>query len=227
MAPSDAALDHGAATAEAEAYAWLLSRIRQGLLAPGARLRAEEIADEIGVSRMPVREALRRLDSEGLVTLRPNRGAVVTGYGPEEILELFEMRAVLEGLAARKAAAHYGDEQIEEIGDLITRLGRVDSDDDRWIERHWALHAYVCGLSGRQRLVREVERLHLVLEPYLRSWFAALEAPVRSVDDHRFLLDPAIMRDPDAAELIMRRHVLETVPDVIDFLGSKAPARKG
>lgn len=210
--------DRAPASAEAEAYAFLLGRIREGLLAPGTRLRAEEIATEIGMSRMPVREALRRLDSEGLVTLRPNRGAVVAGYKPEEILELFEMRSVLEGLAVRLAAPHFGEEQLVEMRDLVAHMAHGETKSARWINRHWAFHAYVCGLSGRTRLLREIERMHTVLEPYLRIWFTKVSKPLHMVDDHEALIRVLATRDPARAEAAMREHILITAPAVITFI---------
>lgn len=84
-------------TAEEEAYNFLLNAICGGRYRKGDRLIAEDIASEIGMSRMPVREAFRRLDAQGLVTLRPNRGAIVGGLDIDELHEVFEMRSALEG----------------------------------------------------------------------------------------------------------------------------------
>lgn len=206
------------ASAEAEAYAYLLNRIRNGALKPGARLRAEEIATEIGMSRMPVREAFRRLDTEGYVTIRPNRGAVVTNHTFEEIQELFEIRSVLEGLAARLAAERIGPAQIEEMRELLRRMRLGQKNADDWLSRHWAFHEYICGLSGRRRLVREIERLHGALEPYLRLWFFSANRPVVAIKDHQNLLKVIATRNPEKAEAAMREHVLVTAPQIIKFL---------
>src|SRR4029453_13795672 len=90
-----------ATTAEEEAYRHIQRVLRVGRYKPGERLIPEEIAAEIGMSRMPVREAFRRLASDGLVVLRPNRGCVVAGLTVDELFEIFEIRSVLEGLAVR------------------------------------------------------------------------------------------------------------------------------
>ncbi len=193
------------------------NRIRNGALKPGARLRAEEIATEIGMSRMPVREAFRRLDTEGYVTIRPNRGAVVTDHTFEEIQELFEIRSVLEGLAARLAAERIGPAEIEEMGELLRRMRLGQKNADDWMSRHWAFHEYICGLSGRKRLVREIERLHGALEPYLRLWFFHANRPVIAIKDHQNLLKVISSRNPDKAEAAMREHVLVTAPQIIRF----------
>src|SRR5687767_7810298 len=91
-------------TAQEEAYTYLREAILSGHYPGGTRLDLNEIARAVRASRMPVREAIRQLDAEGLVSIRPNRGAVVTQLTADDIVELFETRAVLEGLAARVAA---------------------------------------------------------------------------------------------------------------------------
>jgi DNA-binding GntR family transcriptional regulator len=122
--------DQAPASAVREAYEFLRRRIRDGQLQSGVRIKAEEVAAELGISRMPVREALRQLDTEGLVTIRPNRGAVVTRLGPDEILELFEMRAALEGIAIRRAVSRFDEDNFEEIGLILSRLDRARPDID-------------------------------------------------------------------------------------------------
>ena len=112
------------ASAEAEAYAYLLNRIRNGALKPGARLRAEKIATEIGMSRMPVREAFRRLDTEGYVTIRPNRGAVVTDHTFEEVQELSRIFHD----AARQAVPVFPAEGTADTAD-VKPLFEIDRED--------------------------------------------------------------------------------------------------
>ncbi len=205
-------------SAEAEAYAYVLKRIRAGELKPGARLRAEDIATQIGMSRMPVREAFRRLDTEGYVTIRPNRGAIVTDHTFEEIQELFEIRSVLEGLATRLAVEQIGPPEIEEMRELLRRMRKGQKNAEDWLSRHWAFHEYICSLSGRQRLVREIERLHAALEPFLRLWFFHANRPVVAIRDHQELMNVIETGDAAKAEAAMREHVLITAPRIIEFL---------
>ena len=188
------------------------------MLSPGTRLRSEEIASELGLSRMPVREALRRLDSEGLVTLRPNRGAVVAGFTAAELFELFEIRSMLEGLAVRLAAPIANAENAEEMSALLNRMARAADDQDKWIERHWEFHAYICGLAKRQRLLREIERLHNLLEPYMRIWLSHVPKQVNMLQDHQQIIDVILARDVEKAESVMRDHVLNTAPALVTFL---------
>jgi len=111
-----------AISAEDEAYLHLQREIRLGRYAPGQRLVPEVVAAEIGTSRMPVRGALRRLASEGLVEIRANRGAVVRGLNQQEMLEVFEMRSVLEGLAMRNAVLHMNAEHLRRLSNSLELL---------------------------------------------------------------------------------------------------------
>jgi DNA-binding GntR family transcriptional regulator len=205
-------------SAEAEAYSHILGRIRRGELKPGERLRAEDVAEEIGTSRMPVREAMRRLDAEGYLTIRPNRGAIVAGYTRAQIQELFEIRSVLEGLAVRLAMERVTDDQLQELKELHQRMVQAEAQPDRWLVRHAEFHAALCGLSGRPRLVKEVMRLHNALEPHLRVWIAHITGPMDAGRDHEMLLQAIASRYPQHAETVMRDHVLDTAPAVVSFL---------
>jgi DNA-binding GntR family transcriptional regulator len=212
-------------SAETEAYEYILRKIRQGAYKAGARLRAEELAVEIGVSRMPVREALRRLDSEGLVLLRPNRGAVVAQYTADQLFEIFEIRAVLEGLATRIATENVSDDEIEEMGLLIKKMERAGHDYDSWSERHWAFHTYISRLSGRKLLARDIEKLHNLLDPYLRIWFSHAR-PMDVCAYHEALVDAIASKDPIIAENKMKEHVLGTASAVADFLRISSDKRR-
>lgn len=201
------------ATAYEQAYHFLRERIRDGRFGGGDRIKAEDIAVQLGVSRMPVREAIRQLDSEGLLTIRPNRGAVVTRLSRDEVRELFEMRAVLEGLVMRRAVERFDEDSFDELELRLVRLGRAGNDPDQWIERHSDFHDYICLRSGSQRLFAEVQRLRTAVEPYLRM---TLVTPLAggAVAEHRKLIDALRSGDPQSAENTMRDHVLSTAHDI-------------
>src|SRR3972149_173280 len=113
----------------------------------GGRLTPEDMAPEIGMSRMPVREALRRLATEGLVLLRPNRGCIVAGLTLDEIFETFEMRSVLEGLAVRLAMPRVNADVIEELEVLLDRMERAGTrGGSNWIMRHQEFPSHICAL---------------------------------------------------------------------------------
>ncbi len=206
--------DEPATSAQQQAYLFLRDKIQTGRLPGGSRIKPEDIADELGISRMPVREAIRQLDSEGLLTIRPNRGAVVTVLSPDRLAELFEMRAALEGVCARHAAVNFDEEAGEELSNLLDMLNRAGQNVDLWIRRHEAFHNFICERANRPLMLAEVKRLRAVVEPYLRMAQSHLETMGNSNLAHRQLIDALLTRDPDRAEAVMRHHINVTVADL-------------
>jgi len=205
-------------TAEQEAYRHLHQALRLGRYRAGDRLIAEDIAVEIGMSRMPVREAFRRLAADGLVVLRPNRGCVVAGLTLEEIYETFEIRSVLEGLAVRLAMQKLTPEIFEELQSLLERMERAGlAGGSDWVARHQEFHGYICKLSGRPKLIRQIAALHVVIEPYMRIWFDYVDKPVSALDEHQRLITALRTGDAAHAESVMREHILETAPVLAEF----------
>lgn len=203
-----------ALTAEEEAYQFIQQEIRLGRFGPGERLVPDIIAGQIGTSRMPVRGALRRLASEGLVDIRANRGAVVRGLNRGEMLEVFEMRSVLEGLALRNAVANMAPEHVRRLAGM---LDMMDQDYLDWTTAHREFHEYLCSFCRQPRLLRQISELHSVVEPYMRLWAAQPGRDLRARASHQELMAAIETRDPAACEAAMRRHVLNTVPALMAF----------
>lgn len=219
MSSSVASFGKHASTAEEEAYLHIQRALRLGRYKPGERLIPEDIAAEIGMSRMPVREAFRRLASEGLVVLRPNRGCIVAGLTVDELYEIFEMRSVLEGLAVRLAIPRIDEEELEELDRLLERMERAgNSGGSDWVARHQEFHGRICALSRRPKLIHQISALHAVIEPYMRIWFDYVEKPVSAREEHAAVI--AALRSGDArhAELVMQDHILGTAPTLAEFV---------
>jgi DNA-binding GntR family transcriptional regulator len=218
MAASNARLFESAATAEEEAYRHLHSALRMGRYRAGDRLIPEEIAAEIGMSRMPVREAFRRLAADGLVVIRPNRGCIVAGLTLDEIYEAFEIRSVLEGLAVRLAMPKIDADLIDELERLLDRMERAGaSGSNDWVARHNEFHATICELSGRPKLIRQIAVIHAAIEPYLRIWFDYAEKPLSAREEHKSLIEALRSGDAAFAETAMKNHILGTAPMLRDF----------
>ena len=201
----------GEGSAQERAYRHLLDGIRSGALASGARVVAEAVAQELGTSRMPVRDAIRQLASEGFMTIRSNRGAVVTPLSPEAVGELYEMRAVLEGFAMRLTAERIDAKGLEEADLALTRLDRARGDVDWFVEAHDTFHDVLLGYCPRPRLVGEIRRIRSAAEPYLRITLGhSATATANTTDEHRRVLAAVRTGNPDVAEAEMRAHVLAT-----------------
>lgn len=170
------------------------------------------------MSRMPVREAFRRLAADGLVTLRPNRGAVVSGLNIDEMREVFEMRSALEGLAIRVAVPKITERHLTHLERLLDDMDAYRDDSSEWVSRHREFHEYLCSLSERSRLMRQISALYTVIEPHMRLWLEHGDKPLSARDEHAVILDALRAGDAEQAERILREHIEGTVPSLIDFL---------
>ena len=199
------------ATAEEEAYRFILDGIRLGQFKAGDRLVPDEIASQLGMSRMPVREAFRRLATQELLTIRPNRGAVVRGLSHDEAIEVFEMRSVLEAQAATAALNRIGPSEINELERRLDAMDRCAEDLSAWITEHRDFHLYLCGLSARPRLIAQISALHICIEPHMRLWLQSTYKPRPSRDEHGFIIEALRRKSPELIESVVREHVCSTL----------------
>ena len=206
------------ATAEEEAYSYLLDAICKGDYRTGDRLIAEDIANAIGMSRMPVREAFRRLAAEGLVNLRPNRGAIVSGLNMAQMREVFEMRSALEGLAVRLAVPHLQARHLTRLERLLDDMDECRDDSAEWVGRHRDFHEYLCSLADRPRLLQQITALYSMIEPPMRLWLQHVEKPLSAREEHAAILDALRAGDAAAAERVLCEHIEGTVPSLLAFL---------
>lgn len=204
-------------TAQAVAADFLRQEIRSGRLSGGTAIVAAPVAERLGLSRMPVREAIQQLASEGLITIRSNRSAVVTDLGPEEIDELYEMRAVLEGFAMRHVATAIDSRGLQEAELALMRLDSAREDLDWFVSAHDTFHDVFLNYCPRRKMVEEVRRIRAATEPYLRlNLNIGATAIVNTTREHRDLLEAVRSGDPDRAEAEMRRHILRfNVRDIV------------
>jgi DNA-binding GntR family transcriptional regulator len=184
--------------------------IVEGKLEPGRRLKEEELARELGISRTPVREALLMLQAEDLVVATPNRGAIVRVHDAAELDDLYELRALLEGHATRKAAENVSEQQIELLYASCDRFAAVPDDDiNGLVKENVFFHDAILDIAGSARLaamVRKVIKLPLVYSSY--RWYSSEQTRI-SVHYHRQIVNALSAGDAERAEAIMREHVLE------------------
>lgn len=183
----------------------LADRIVSGVLSAGERLRQDGIAEEFGTSHVPVREAFRRLEAQGLVASEPRRGVRVAGFSREEVKEVAEMRAALEVLALRHAAQHFSRAVLAEAEEAI-RAGERAADVQAWEEANRLFHRIILTPCRMPRLLRSIEDLHTASSRFLFSgWRAEWEAPTDR--DHRAILTALRVGDVDGASSILARHI--------------------
>jgi DNA-binding GntR family transcriptional regulator len=186
--------------------------IIDGRLNPGQRLKEEELARELGISRTPVREALLMLQAEGLVDATPNRGATVHSYSAEDLDDLYKLRAELEGYATRRAAARLADETIAGLRESCERFeGILDGEAEmgELVKENLLFHQTILEGADSIRLttmVRQVIELPLVYRSYV--WYSKEQQRI-SAHYHVQITRALEMRDADRAELIMKEHIFE------------------
>jgi DNA-binding GntR family transcriptional regulator len=193
-------------------YEVLRRSILDGELPPGHRLRSDVLANELKVSRTPVREALRKLETEGLVDASRS-GLVVRQSSEEDLVEIFYLREALEGMAARLAAENATRAEIDELHALFEDMEAVAARGDIALVRKLTgeFHLLVCRASHNKRLIQSLQGL---LDHVRQAQSSTLYMPGRPADalkEHRALLRAIEKRDPDLAETLARQHRRKTL----------------
>lgn len=190
-----------------DAYARLLEGIRTGTLSPGDRLTETDLATRLGISRTPVREAIRALEIDGLVIHTPRVGATVRALNSAEITELYEMRAVLEGTAARFAARAAYKSEVAEMQDINDEMAAALGDPARLSTLNARLHVVLLNAARNRFLVRSMQSIQktlLILGPSTLEETDRAEAALR---EHQAIIDALDAHNEDAAETAMRAHI--------------------
>jgi len=187
------------------AYARIRAAIREGTLAPGLRLTETDLAARFGVSRTPVRQAIARLEAEGLLTHEPRRGLIVTQPDHAQVVELYVMREILEGAAARLAAQHASDTELAAMAELIEEEPLAFSDALRLAAINQRLHGLLYLAAHNRYLLRSLEQLGatMALLPSLLTRSGRAE---QAHAEHRALLAALLARDGAGAEAAARAH---------------------
>ncbi|MEH3145261.1 MAG: GntR family transcriptional regulator [Methylobacterium frigidaeris] len=183
----------------------LADRIIAGEIEPGARLRQDHIAEEFGASHVPVREAFRRLEAQGLAVSLPRRGVRVASFDLSEVKEVAEMRAALEVLALRHAAPNLTAATLDEAEEA-TRAGDHSRDVRSWEEANRRFHRAILAPCAMPRLLASIDDLHAASARFLfAAWRSEWEA--RTDHDHRTILAALRRRDVETACSTLSRHV--------------------
>lgn len=185
--------------------------ILSGELAPGSRIRQEELAARFGTSRIPVREALRKLESDGLVLLVPNSSAWVAKLDLKECIEVYKIRERLEPLALSEAVARMSDEEIATLEDLVLQMERAHGTEEFLrLDRQFHLVSYRA--ADMQQLFAMVERFWNTTQHYRRA-FTNLLGKERSWiihSEHRLMVDALRRRDAEGAAHVLFEHIRRT-----------------
>jgi DNA-binding GntR family transcriptional regulator len=203
----------------ATTVSWILDNLRsailEGKLEAHTLIRQDELAETYGVSRMPIREAIRLLEAEGLVVSRPNRGSVVAPLDPEDAEEIFDVRAALESLSLRRSIPKLDEKQRASAVAALEALEGASP--KRASAAHRAFHLSLHAAAGG-RLVRLISQHIDAADRYLRLEATLAGTQKKDRREHRALLEATLAGDAEKAAHLISQHVTETGNEVADVL---------
>jgi DNA-binding GntR family transcriptional regulator len=188
-------------------YQWLREQMRSGGFAPGDRLREVELAARLGVSRTPIREAIRRLASDGLVEGAPSRGVMFIELDKQQVREIYALRAVLEGAAARLAAQHASDDEIAMMRELVGNADSIKNSPEAHGRNNRILHQAICEAAHNRYLVQALTQLSDTLGLLPGTTFQVPGRPFEARNEHLPMIAAIERRDADEAERLARQHI--------------------
>lgn len=207
-------------------YDVLRGAILSGQLAPGARLVEADVARQMATSRSPVREAVRKLEREGMLEYKPRRGTVVVALSRDDVFDAYRLRAHLEAFGAGLAAHRVSDAQLDALSELIQVMrARADADDlAGLVAADVEFHRLLCELSGSRRLVQVWQSLNPERWTLL-SGLRARDLSLEQIAERHWPIVAALRsRRPETAESIVRTHILELADHVVAALdAAQAP----
>jgi DNA-binding GntR family transcriptional regulator len=188
----------------------LKALVLSGRFAPGQRLAEERLSRGLGISRTPIREALHKLKSEGLIASLPTRGFAAPRDSQTDAEELVDLRAVLEGYALRVICDRLTEQQFQRLGEIVRSTeeaveSRCLCDISRWNARfHNALHILI---SDKRRIYQQLVTLRQYAFRYSEGTQPERDGARRTAEGHRWILTALRLRDPDLCECAMREHI--------------------
>jgi DNA-binding GntR family transcriptional regulator len=205
------------------AYAVIRTRILSGDFSRGERLREEELAQLAGVSRTPIREALRRLDAEGLVEFLPNRGASVTAWTEQELDDLYEARALIEGYTAGQAASRITSDALDRLTELSAQMRALDNDSSTANEMtrlNTEFHRIIVAAAGNSHLESVVQSLTDAALVYRTFRHYTPDRLMASKFHHDEIVAALRARDEAWASAMVRAHILAARPTIQSLIRS-------
>lgn len=188
----------------------LRDQIIRGEIPEGAQLRQDAIATQYRVSRIPVREALRQLDAEGLIAIVPNRGAVVPALSPDDIEELFAIRALLEPEVLKLSIPHLTDDDFAEAEDVLRKYVRELRREEHvsaWGRTNWQFHSILYSRANQPRFMAIIRNVNNSGERYTRLQLYLTHGMKRANEEHDQILELCRRREAPAACKLLRQHI--------------------
>lgn len=199
----------------------LRRQILAGEIKEGEQIRQEAIANELGVSRIPVREALRQLEAEGLITLVSHKGAEVTRLEPSEIAELFEIRIMLENWLLEQAIANLAEQDLLDAEAVIAAM-RADQTLEKWGQLNWEFHQTLYRAANKPTTIKLLKRVHDNIDRYVRIQIAlTADTQAEAHGQHQAIVDAARARNGKVAAALLSNHISHVKDTLLTSIMSK------
>jgi DNA-binding GntR family transcriptional regulator len=203
----------------------LREAIASGTLKAGTALRQDELAEQFGFSRMPIRDALRQLEAEGIVSIHPTKGAHVARMDGAEISEIYAVRELLECEALRLSIPALLDGNLDEAEQVLDQID-AERNVGRWGALNLTFHRLLYAACGNQRLLGLIEAHHNAADRYVRILLSNLDHRTRSQAEHRDLLAACRQHDGKKAVSVLRRHLREGSDTLVNAIEGGGLSRK-
>lgn len=202
--------------------------ITSGALQPGERIMENQLAEQLRVSRTPVREAIRKLEQEGFVVMVPRRGTYVSDLSIRDINEVFEIRTALEVLSAGLAAERITEEDLERLERLLVEIGElIDTEDtERMVEADCRFHDILYNATHNKTLANITNNLREKFTPFRAISYAYPGRAKRSLEEHRRLVEALAERNPVSAQQVARKHMEKAEQTLLQHISEHNPHRQ-
>jgi DNA-binding GntR family transcriptional regulator len=202
----------------------LRNLILSGELVPGQRLLQEELAEKLGISRTPIREALQQLANEGLVNISSYKGASVARFSASDMIEIYSVRIALESYAASLATQRVTDEDMERLETLMKEMGKAfqNKDFEHLLEAHHKLHANIYEIAGKQRLYEHIIQYLDLTNLYQRMALSLGRGANDPIKEHIDILETLRNRDEEAVGRMVRKHLELTMTELLEIFNEQA-----
>ena len=188
-------------------YELLRNEIIEGRLVSGDHLVESLIAGQLGVSRTPVREALRMLVKDGFAVTVPRKGTVIAPLSRDDAIDIYDLREVVEGLCARRAAANVTARELKQLRVRLERMSPRSADHKSYMKAHAEFNDIIIGASRSHRIAQFLDTLSGQIQRLRGITLAAKERQEESWEEHKAIIDALAARDAVAAENLVRRHI--------------------
>ena len=203
-------------------YDLLREDILQGKFKPGSRLVIDELAVKLGVSQIPIREAMRQLEADGFVTIAPYVGATVTEFDADFIFEVFALLESLEIISSRAACSLMSEESLNQLAEIVNAMEASVQNPSEWSRENKEMHLFICREANTRLVMKMMQkvldhwdrlRLHYLKDVFANRIYAAQK-------EHHLILEAFYSRDPDEVERVIRQHNQTALASYISHLES-------